>query len=227
MSLSFKSAYMASSKTPNWFVNNLIGGILLCIPIVNLIVLGYFVSYAKRALIENDENLLPFSNVSEFFAKGCGAVIGSILLSIPFFMIAALGFIAIMPLSGSSFDFSSLMFSMFAFQALIILLSSFMGLLFIIMVSLYSISGKIVTMIDFQSALSLISKNKNTLLYIIYYILLCVIMTILCIILSITVIGILFIPMISYQITISLYNLTAQYLRSSENFGSVVAQLRA
>ena len=82
MSLDFTKALKAPISTDGWVVKLIIGGILACIPIVNIIVLGYVIQYLTD-VINKKETLPEFTNTGKIFVTGLKGVVGSILLSIP------------------------------------------------------------------------------------------------------------------------------------------------
>ena len=210
MSLDFSAALKAPASVQGWFVKILIGGILMCIPIVNFIVFGYLIRYIKN-VIDKNEILPEYSDIGELFVTGFKGLIGIILLYIPLILITII---------------IGLLFSKSASLAMILnyLIEIVYGFITMIMVANFAIDKKILSMVGFNRAALLFKNNPNIGSLILYLIAVNIIYGIVATVCAITVIGIILVPFIVFAMMITLYNLIAQFVQNAPCLEEVKAQ---
>ncbi|MCS7285548.1 MAG: DUF4013 domain-containing protein [Anaerolineae bacterium] len=75
----------------NWLVKLLIGGVLLLIPIVNFISIGYALR-TLRNVAEGEEKPLPeWDNWGDYFTKGLMVFLATLLYLLPFYILLGIG----------------------------------------------------------------------------------------------------------------------------------------
>lgn len=200
MSLDLVKALKAPVTAQNWIIKMLIGGILLCIPVANFIVFGYFVKYIKK-IMNNEENLPEFSDWGALFVSGLKLFVGAIVLAIPMVIIVSI----------ISAVFAKAQVVAVVLNYIIQILYSFVGL---IMIANFSLDEKILSMIDFKRA-ALLVKDNALLPFIGKIIIIDVIFLVLTIVFCITVVGVILVPFLMFAMLAAVYNLIAQFAKDA------------
>lgn len=212
MGLDLVKALKAPFSAEGWVSKLLVGGILICIPIVNFITMGYMVKYGKN-LLNKDESLPSYSNIGDLFVSGIKLFIGSIILSIPVMLLCFI---------------ISMLFSKTVFVSTLLIYLIYFVYYFIAMVLMirFSLDEKILSMIDFQSAFDIFNGNKNLLSFILLFIASSLAYGIVVTICCITIIGVILVPFLVYASLLSLYNLSAQFVVSAPKFEEVKLSIK-
>ena len=201
MGLDLSKALKAPISAQGWVGKIVIGGILLCIPIVNIIVFGYIIKYLTQ-VINKDERLPEFSDIGNLFVTGLKAIIGSILLSIPMILITVI-------ISILSDGFSS------ATTLIIYLLEIIYGFISLIMIGNFAIDQKILSMVGFNRAALLVKDNSSLVPFILYLIILNILYGVILTVCAVTIIGIILVPFGALAMFLSLYNLVGQFIQNA------------
>lgn len=201
MSLDFTKALKAPMSADGWVVKLIIGGILACIPIVNIIVLGYVIQYLTD-VINKKETLPEFTNIGKMFVTGLKAVVGSILLSIPLLLVMFI----IALLFGEAKGMATIFFY---------LLEILYGFISVIMIGNFAIDQKILSIVNFSRALLLLKNNPNLISFILYLIVTNIVYGIIMVICFFTIIGIILVPFIAFAMLLSIYNLVGQFIQNA------------
>lgn len=209
MSLDLVRALKAPFNGQDWVKKLIICGLLLIIPIVNFVVMGYDVKYMKN-ILNGEEKTPDLSGLGALFVAGFKAFIGSILLCIPFIIIA---FIVVMLFSDSP-AISNLI------STVVNLVIYFVGC---VLFARFAMDEKILSMVDFASAGKLLAGNKNTLIFVLYLIALSLVYGIVTIVCCITVVGMILIPFLIFASMLSYSNLAGQFVKSAPKFEEVKA----
>lgn len=207
MSMDFSKVLKAPLASEGWFLKLIIGGILLCIPIVNFIVFGYFVKYLKNVVNGNDA-LPEFSDIGKLFVSGLKLVVGGILLFIPLFVLV---FILTMIFSKNT------ALSMLV-TGILELVYTFLSLL---MMANFSIDEKILSMVDFKRAFLLLKENQNIgsfILYLVAVYVICIVVTVIC---AVTLVGLVLLPFVSYIFMVMIDNLLGQFTKEAPKLAEV------
>lgn len=204
MSLDFGKAFKAPASFNDWVMKVIIGGILLCIPIANLIVFGYLAKYVKN-LLNGDSSLPDYSNTVSLFVTGAKLFVAMIIFFVPAMIIM---FIV------------SLVFAKAQFVSMLVnpLINFIWGFAAMFMVASFAVDEKIMSIIDFRRAKLLFAGNPSTVSAILYMIALNIIYFIFAVVCSITIVGVLFIPFLIYAMAVSLYNIVGQFAHNSPKF---------
>lgn len=207
MSMDFSKSLKAAFCGEGWILKLIIGGILLCIPIVNFIVFGYFVKYLKNVVNGNDA-LPDFSDIGKLFVSGLKLVVGGILLFIPLFVLV---FILTMIFSKNT------ALSMLV-TGILELVYTFLSLL---MMANFSIDEKILSMVDFKRAFLLLKENQNIgsfILYLVAVYVICIVVTVIC---AVTLVGLVLLPFVSYIFMVMIDNLLGQFTKEAPKLAEV------
>lgn len=207
MSMDFSKSLKAAFCGEGWILKLIIGGILLCIPIVNFIVFGYFVKYLKNVVNGNDA-LPDFSDIGKLFVSGLKLVVGGILLFIPLFVLV---FILTMIFSKNT------ALSMLV-TGILELVYTFLSLL---MMANFSIDEKILSMVDFKRAFLLLKENQNIgsfILYLVAVYVICIVVTVIC---AVTLVGLVLLPFVSYIFMLMIDNLLGQFTKEAPKLAEV------
>lgn len=207
MSMDFSKSLKAAFCGEGWILKLIIGGILLCIPIVNFIVFGYFVKYLKNVVNGNDA-LPEFSDIGKLFVSGLKLVVGGILLFIPLFVLV---FILTMIFSKNT------ALSMLV-TGILELVYTFLSLL---MMANFSIDEKILSMVDFKRAFLLLKENQNIgsfILYLVAVYVICIVVTVIC---AVTLVGLVLLPFVSYIFMVMIDNLLGQFTKEAPKLAEV------
>lgn len=207
MSMDFSKSLKAAFCGEGWILKLIIGGILLCIPIVNFIVFGYFVKYLKNVVNGNDA-LPEFSDIGKLFVSGLKLVVGGILLFIPLFVLV---FILTMIFSKNT------ALSMLV-TGILELVYTFLSLL---MMANFSIDEKILSMVDFKRAFLLLKENQNIgsfILYLVAVYVICIVVTVIC---AVTLVGLVLLPFVSYIFMVMIDNLLGQLTKEAPKLAEV------
>lgn len=211
MSIDLVKALKAPFSGEGWIVKLLIGGILLCIPIVNFIVMGYCIKYVKN-LLNKDESLPDYSGIGDLFLKGIKLFVGCIILGIPIMLVC---FIIIM-LFGKAEIVASLLTS--------VIYAVYYFVAYVLMAR-FALDEKILSMVDFPSAFKLLSGNPNLLSFIGLFIVASIIIGVVAFVCCVTIVGFILIPFVVYAAMLVTYNLTAQFVLGSPKFEEVKSSL--
>ena len=204
MSFDFVKALKAPLNVNGWFVKLLIGGILLCVPIANFIVIGYCVKYLKK-LINKEDSLPDYSDLGGLFVSGFKFFVGSIVYMIPFGLII---FILSMLLTKAPV----------AAGFLTLLIELVAGILILPMIINFALDEKILSMVNFENAFNFLKNSiKDFLFMLLYIVLLYVVYFFIIFVCSITLVGVILIPFLAYAMSLSVYNLLGQYAHSMPN----------
>ena len=204
MSFDFVKALKAPLNVNGWFVKLLIGGILLCVPIANFIVIGYCVKYLKK-LINKEESLPDYGDLGALFVSGFKFFVGSIVYMIPFGLLI---FILSMLLSKAAVTAA----------ILTLVLELVAGILILPMIINFALDEKILSMVNFENAFNFLKNSiKDFLFMLLYIVLLYVVYFFIIFVCSITLVGVILIPFLAYAMSLSLYNLLGQYAHSMPN----------
>ena len=198
MSFDFVKTLKAPLNVDGWFVKLLIGGILLCVPIANFIVIGYCVKYLKK-LINKEDSLPDYGDLGGLFVSGFKFFVGSIVYMIPFGLLI---FILSMLLSKAAVTAA----------ILTLVLELVAGILILPMIINFALDEKILSMVDFEKAFCFLKNSvKDFLFLIVYIVLLYIVYMIIIFVCSITLVGLVLVPFLAYAMSLSLYNLLGQY----------------
>lgn len=212
MSIDLVKALKAPFSTEGWGVKTLIGGVLLCIPIVNFVVIGYWMKYLRNVL-DNENQLPDYSDFGGLFVTGLKAFVGSIILAVPVMILIAIVSMVFAKAEFLSALLTSLMYFVYYYVAYI-------------MCARFSLDEKILSMIDIKAALLILKDNKNLVSFVILFIVLGIIYGLVTALSAITVVGIILIPFIIQASILSTMNLTGQFVSSAPNFEQVKTSLK-
>lgn len=209
MSLDLVKTIKAPFSGQDWIKKLIIGGILFIIPIVNFAMAGYVIKYLKN-ILNGNESTPDFSDFGGLFLTGIKAIVGSLLLFIPFGIICFI---------------IGMLFSDAPIVANLIVYVFYIAYYFVayILMARFAMDEKILSMVDFASAGKLLAGNKNTLLFVLFVIALGIVYGIVTIVCCITVIGLVLIPFLILASTLSICNLIGQFVKNSPNFEEVKA----
>ena len=158
MYLDIAKAFKAPWAKDGGFSRMFLGGLVSCIPILNLVTGGYLVEYLGRIINGNEQLGNIFQHGGKSFVTGFKYVVGIILFAIPFVIIELILYMAL----GKSA------------AGLCMLLGNLLSLVYSIMLILLSINfaknTKILAMVDFQAAFSLINTKDKAINFLILYI---------------------------------------------------------
>jgi hypothetical protein len=106
MNMDYGKAFTFVFEDKNWVTKLLIGGILLLIPIVNLVVIGYALRVLKNVAEGAEQPLPEWSDFADYFVQGLASSLGGLVWAIPVILISmAIGFIS--AVTGYEGDFQS------------------------------------------------------------------------------------------------------------------------
>lgn len=202
---------VAALKAPfsgeGWVKKLIIVGLLFLVPIVNFATMGYFVKYLKNVL-NGEEKTPEFSDFGGLFVTGLKVFLGSILLFIPFILLC----FVIGMLFAKAENIASLivyvLYFVYYFVAYVLL-------------ARFAMDEKILSMVDFASAIKLISGNKNILMFILFLFALGLVYGIVTTVCCVTLVGIILVPFLIFAAMISNFNLIGQFVKGSPNFEEV------
>lgn len=212
MGLDLVRALKAPFSSEGWIVKMLIGGILLCIPIVNFIVMGYAVKYLKN-LLNNNEALPEYSNIGDLLVSGIKFFIGCIILFIPVTLVCFV---------------ISLLFAKAQLVGMLITSVIYLVYYYIayVLMARFALDEKILSMLDFKSALLIFKDNKNLLSFVLLFIVAGLIYALITFVCCITVVGMILVPFVVFAAMLATYNLTAQFVVSAPKFEEVKSSLK-
>lgn len=98
MIANFENAFKFPFKDKNWIIKILIGGLLIWIPIVNFVVLGYLLKILKDAKEKKEPSLPEWKNWTELFQEGLMVFVIMFCYSIVVFV--AISVLARIPIIG-------------------------------------------------------------------------------------------------------------------------------
>lgn len=209
MSLDLVKALKAPFSGEAWVKKLVIGGLLFLIPIVNFAVMGYTIKYLKNVL--NGEDKTPdFSDFGGLLVTGVKALIGSLLLSIPFIIICLI--------IGLLFSDSQVLANLIVY--VVYLVYYFVAY---VLLARFAMDEKVLSMVDFASVGKLLAGNKNILFFVLFLIALGFVYAVITTVCCITVVGIILLPFIILAALLSNFNLIGQFVKSAPNFEEVKA----
>lgn len=211
MSLDFAKALKAPTKVDNWIVKLLIGGVLLCIPIANFIVLGYITKVVQNYM-NGKEEIPAYTDIGGLFVTGAKLFVGCIIYAIPVGIIVV---ILSLLLSKSAALLSILTFIV-EFAA---------GLIAIVMIANFAVDEKILSMVNFPRMAKFLQNNTTNFVKLILFVIMIqivyAIVIMLCVLLVVTS---LLIPLVLYAMSVSIYSLVGQFAQSSPKLPEIKAE---
>ena len=214
MSIDIGRALKAPFSANSWFLKVVLGGIFLCIPIVNFIVLGYFIRTFQKT-VQGDSCLPEFDNMGKLFSLGARFVGAMIILALPFYLLGVVIYLAL-TMSVSYSDVRQLVTILGYLNIVYNLISVVIGVVTLFMTCCFASDEKVLSIIDFQRARLLFKDNtKGVITLLISVIAVNIIYMVIIFVCCITIIGALLAPALIYSLTITLYNLLAQFTRTA------------
>lgn len=211
MSLDFVKALKAPANVDNWIVKLLIGGILLCIPIANFIVLGYLTKIVKNGM-NGQERLPDYSDLGGLFVTGAKLLVGCLIFSLPF---ATVIFLLSMILAKSAVLLSILVF----------LVQMVAAVLALPLIASFAVDEKIMSMLDFPRMMKFLQDNTSGFVALIgFAILIYAIYTIITMVSCMVVVLVILIPFYMYAMTVSVYSLIGQFAKNAPKLEEIKAE---
>ncbi len=163
MSIDIAKAFKAPWNRDGGFARMFLGGLVSGIPILNFVTFGYLMEYLNRLINGKEELGNIFQHGSKSFVTGFKYIVGLIL----FFAFFVAGEIIVHLLFAKSVPFIS--------SLLINLLSFVCSLFLILMMINFAKDNKILSMIDFKQAYSLINSKDKAINFVILFIMIIVV----------------------------------------------------
>lgn len=219
MSIDLVRALKAPFSGKGWFVKCLLAGIAILIPVVNLIVFGYFMLYLKNVM--NEQETLPdFSNKGKLFRIGCNWFVGCILLAIPFLLL----FFIIVSLFGNPSDVI-IKLAAPENQLLVQGGSMMLGFFYYLFELSFATDYKMTSMVNVKRAFKFIQGNiVNFIILMVCMFVVALLVMLVNMLLAITIVGLLLVPMVIFISYIMLNNLVGQFGRSAPLYSEIMTE---
>ncbi len=158
MNIDIIKAIKAPWAKDGGFARMFLGGLVSCIPILNFVTGGYLVEYLDRLINGREELGNIFKNGSASFVIGFKYFVGAILLAVPFVLIELILYMAFAKSAAGLY-------------MLLCNILSFVNSILLILLSInFARNTKILAMVDFQAAFSLINTKDKAINFLILYI---------------------------------------------------------
>lgn len=214
MNLDFQKALKAPMCVDKWLLKVIIGGILLCIPFVNFIVLGYMIKALKN-FINKDDRLPEYNDWGGMFITGLKLLVGCLLFALPFVVIIAL---LTMLLSKAGMVLS----------VLVIIVEIIAGIAGMIMIAGFALDEKILSMLNFKRMMQFVEDNRSGLVsFILVSLGVYLVYVLVSFVACLLVITMILLPFISYAMMISVYNVVGQFAANAPKIDEIKAEANA
>ncbi len=214
MSIDFMKALKAPVSVEGWPLKTFIGGLIYLVPFLNFAAFGYFVEYFIN-MLKGNENLPggPSDNLGKNFVTGAKLVVGYIIIGVILTILTII---------------IALLFSKIQAVAMLLtlVLEIVLGVAVIFLTMGFALDKKILSMVDFKRAMNIAKGNPDTLMFIVYAILIGIIYGLLMTVCAFLIIPIILIPFLAYTASISWYNLMGQYAQKSPYILAIKAKVQ-
>lgn len=242
MGLNLETAFSFIKKDCEWKNKLLVGGLLMMIPVLlnslttltikpnqnidlsiiilililfvasiflSVAVTGYYIKTAHSNIEKDNKELPAWNDLNGLMGLGFKYYVGYFLYSVPFTLIGI--FFIAMFFAHASLNLPLAIF--FAF--LTVILFSIMALFSFLMIANFAKDLKVLSFVNYPLAADLLRNNwKNYLLLVVFNILISSIFGFITFILGITVIGIVFIPFVTFYMMLVSADLIAQFVKT-------------